>query len=47
MKPQTGGRARPLVIGVGEVLWDLLPGAQQGATPPVPEHLRAEMKEAW
>jgi fructokinase len=34
MGPQSAGKARPLVIGVGEVLWDLLPaGKQLGGAP--------------
>jgi fructokinase len=34
MKPEMASRARPLVIGLGEVLWDLLPaGKQLGGAP--------------
>ena len=34
MKPKTASEGRPLVIGLGEVLWDLLPaGKQLGGAP--------------
>ena len=48
MHPKTASRARPLVIGVGEVLWDLLPAGKQlgGATANFAYHAHALGAEA-